>query len=267
MAPADLPNCSSDDVYRFGHRSRTYEGRPIFVNAVLAIASPRRSPLGEILRSLVRSLRGQPTRSSAVRAMVLAPHWASQRGIRRAVSVSETELHALIVRSLDGDDAAYRQFLERLSALFRAFFRRKLSAQGASHAEDLVQETLLAVHLHRKSYDPSRQITSWVYAIARYKLIDHLRKTPAAREFVPVDAVADLFSEEAADSADPGQDIERLLTHLPSKQSTAIRLVKLERLTAKEAASRMGVSEADVKISIHRGLQKLMALVAREETP
>ncbi|HWA23742.1 MAG TPA: sigma factor-like helix-turn-helix DNA-binding protein [Caulobacterales bacterium] len=103
--------------------------------------------------------------------------------------------------------------------------------------------------------------------IARYKLIDHLRKTPAGREFVPVDAVADLFSEEAADSADPRQDIERLLTHLPTKQSTAIRLVKLEQLTAKEAAGRMGISEADVKISIHRGLQKLMALVARDVTP
>lgn len=233
------------------------------MNASLALSSTYRAPRAGRLRGAVN----QPVRSLVGCVMSLSSRLASQRGIWRAVSVYEAELYALIVRSLDGDDDAYRQFLEKLSALFRAFFRRKLAVQGTAHAEDLVQETLLAVHLHRKSYDPNRQITSWVYAIARYKLIDHLRKTPAGREFVPVDAIADLFSEEAADSADPALDIERLLKLLPAKQSTALRLVKLEQLTAKEAAGRMGVSEADVKISIHRGLQKLMALVAREEIP
>lgn len=232
------------------------------MNASLALSSAYRAPRAGALHGAV----SQPVRAPVGWDKSLSARLASRRGVRRAVSVYETELHALIVRSLDGDDAAYRQFLDRLSALFRAFFRRKLALQGSAHAEDLVQETLLAVHLHRQSYDPNRQITSWVYAIARYKLIDHFRKMPASPEFVPVDAVADLFSEETADSADPALDIERLLTQLPAKQSTAIRLVKLEQLTAKEAASRMGVSEADVKISIHRGLQKLMALVAREET-
>lgn len=177
----------------------------------------------------------------------------------------EADLHALITRSLDGDNAAYLRFLERLGSVFRAFFRRKLHSGDAAQAEDLVQETLLAVHLHRKSYDRSRPITTWVYAIARYKLIDHLRRFPVSREFVPVDAVDDLFSSDAADASDPAHDVEALLKHLPAKQSTAVRLVKLEEMTAKEAAQHMGVSEADVKINIHRGLRKLMALVAKED--
>lgn len=170
-----------------------------------------------------------------------------------------------MTRSLGGDDDAYRLFLDRLGGLFRAFFRRKLRFADAAQAEDLVQETLLAVHLHRKSYDPGRPITTWVYAIARYKLIDHLRRFPASREFVPVDAIDDLFSEDVADASDPAHDIAALLKHLPAKQSTAVRLVKLEEMTAKQAAQRMGVSEADVKINIHRGLRKLMALVAKED--
>ncbi len=180
------------------------------------------------------------------------------------MSVYETRLHDLMARGLDGDNAAYRQFLDSLTGLFRAFFRRKLAVHDPAQAEDLVQETLLAIHLHRDSYDRRRPITAWVYAIARYKLVDHLRRTPASREFVPVDDVADLFSGEAADAADPARDIDALLKHLPVKQSTAIRLVKLEDCTAKEAAQRMGVSEADVKISIHRGLRKLMSLVKEE---
>ncbi len=181
------------------------------------------------------------------------------------MSVHEKDLHALMTRGLQGDAAAYQQFLEKLGGLFRAFFRRKLLSRDAAHAEDLVQETLLAVHLHRHSYDTGRPITAWVYAVARYKLIDHLRRTPGSRVFVSVDDVDDLFSADAPDAADPAHDIEALLKHLPEKQSTAIRIVKLEQLTAKEASQRMGVSEADVKISIHRGLKKLMGLVSRED--
>ena len=121
------------------------------------------------------------------------------------------------------------------------------------------------MHLHRQSYDRNRPVTTWVYAIARYKLVDHFRRFPRTREFVSVDSVEDLFGEAAPDAADPAHDVEALLRHLPEKQSTAIRLVKLEEMTAREAAARMGVSEADVKVSIHRGLRKLMALVAKEE--
>lgn len=180
------------------------------------------------------------------------------------MSAHEAKLHDLMTRGLDGDNAAYRQFLSDMTGLFRGFFRRKLALRDYSQAEDLVQETLLAIHLHRESYDRRRPITAWVYAIARYKLVDHLRRTPASREFVPVDDVGDLFSGDAADAADPARDIGALLQHLPVKQSTAIRLVKLEDCTAKEAAQRMGISEADVKISIHRGLRKLMDLVKEE---
>lgn len=178
----------------------------------------------------------------------------------------ERDLHTLIHQGLAGDTVAYEHFLLRLTGLFRAFFRRKLHGSGNAQVEDLVQETLLAVHLHRESYDPSRPITAWVYAIARYKLIDHFRRFAHTRQFVPVDAVAELFAEEMADAADPARDVEALLRRLPVKQSTAIRLVKLKDLTAREAAERMGISEADVKISIHRGLRKLMALVAQEST-
>lgn len=229
----------------------------------LATAAPRRRQraLSRSKRRRLRPLGAQETdaaKGSGVHQRL--------RGGKPGVSVYERDLHDLMARSLGGDNAAYRRFLNTLSGLFRAFFRRKLCADPG-HAEDLVQETLLAIHLHRQSYDPNRPVTAWVYAIARYKLVDHFRRTPASREFVPIDDVYDLFSGDAPDAADPAHDVDALLERLPDKQSTAIRLVKLEDLTAKEAACRMGISEADVKISIHRGLRKLMALVAEENTP
>ncbi len=178
------------------------------------------------------------------------------------MSANEERLQQLIERALAGDEAAYAEFLSALSKVLRAFFMRKLRDSERAQAEDLVQESLIAVHLHRLSYDRSRPIGAWVYAIARYKLVDYFRRRSNPHQFVALDAVGDLFAHETADAADPSRDVGALLSSLPAKQSDAIRLVKLEQFTAKEAAAKLGVSEADVKISIHRGLKKLMSLIA-----
>ena len=87
---------------------------------------------------------------------------------------AESELRALMLRGLDGDQVAYRALLERLSRHLRAFFLRRL--QGwPDDVEDLVQECLLAMHNQRHTYQSNQPLTAWVYAIARYKWVDHLR--------------------------------------------------------------------------------------------
>src|SRR5450830_1831831 len=88
---------------------------------------------------------------------------------------TELRLHALFLQGLDGDAAAYRAFLKATAPYLRAFLRRRLSV-WPDQVEDLVQESLLAIHNQRLSYDSGVPLTSWVYAIARYKLIDWLRR-------------------------------------------------------------------------------------------
>ena len=174
----------------------------------------------------------------------------------------EAHLRALLLKGLAGDQAAHRAFLTEAAALLRAYFRNRL--RGAPEdAEDLVQETLVALHTRRDSYDPHYPLTAWMYAIARYRLIDHLRRAKH-RSHASIDGLDVGDADPEFEASDAKRDVNVLLEKLPEKQRTAIRLVKLEELTAKQAASHMGVSEADVKISIHRGLRTLMALVARE---
>src|SRR5450759_1234398 len=98
------------------------------------------------------------------------------------MAANEAELRALIRASLAGDAAAYRALLSRLSANLRAYYKGKLARIGrsATEAEDLMQEALMAIHTRRHTYDPAEPLTPWVYAIARYKLIDHLRRTRAS---------------------------------------------------------------------------------------
>ena len=88
---------------------------------------------------------------------------------------TELRLHGLMLRGLDGDAAAYRSFLQASSSHLRAFFRRRLQ-RWPDEVEDLVQECLLAIHNQRLTYDTGVPLTSWIHAIARYKLIDWLRR-------------------------------------------------------------------------------------------
>src|SRR5512141_1365425 len=97
------------------------------------------------------------------------------------MAATEAQLRGLMRAGLRGDTAAYRALLGRLSANLRGYYKGRLARIGrsATEAEDLVQESLLAIHTRRHTYDPGEALTPWVYAIARYKLIDHLRRTHA----------------------------------------------------------------------------------------
>jgi RNA polymerase sigma-70 factor (ECF subfamily) len=175
---------------------------------------------------------------------------------------SENELKALMVRSLGGDGAAYGELLRRLNGHLRAYYLRRL--QRPADAEDLLQETLIAMHARRATYDPSRPFTAWVQAIARYKLIDYFRRNRRRAED-PLEDPDLLFSSADANAAEAQLDVERLLGQLPEKTRKLIRDVKLEGLSSAEAGARHGMSESAVKVSIHRGLKSLGARVGDEE--
>lgn len=177
----------------------------------------------------------------------------------------EQELKALLVSAIAGDDAAHRMFLSKAAAHLRAYFRAKLG--GSADAEDLLQETLIALHTKRHTFDPAYPASAWIYAIARYRLIDHIRKTRRRGVAVPVeDAEHELFAESDNDASDARKDVAELLQALPAKQRDAIRLTKLEELPVKDAADRLGLTVSDVKISVHRGLKTLMRLMGEAST-
>jgi RNA polymerase sigma-70 factor (ECF subfamily) len=175
----------------------------------------------------------------------------------------EAQLRALLLQGLAGDEAAHRTFLTEAAALLRAYFRNRLR-NSPEDAEDLVQETLVALHTRRDSYDPAYPLTAWMYAIARYRLIDHLRRS-RRRAHASLDGLDVGEPDPEYEASDARRDVAVLLDKLPAKQRTAIRLVKLEEKSVREAAELTGLSESDIKISIHRGLKALMRLMAQEQ--
>ena len=171
---------------------------------------------------------------------------------------AEAELRALMVSSLAGDSAAYATLLRRLNGHLRAYYLRRLGSGRAADAEDLLQETLIAMHARRSTYDTSRPFTAWVHAIARYKLIDHFRRTKRRAED-PLDDPDILFGSQDANAAEAQIDVDQLLRRLPEKTRRLIRDVKIEGLSTAEAAERHSMSESAVKVGVHRGLRALGA--------
>jgi RNA polymerase sigma-70 factor (ECF subfamily) len=170
------------------------------------------------------------------------------------------DLKILMLAGLQGDAVSYRRLLDKLGGQLRAYYKGRLGRIGrsSSEAEDLLQEALLAIHTRRHTYDMTEPFAPWVYAIARYKLIDHLRHSKNSMLELPIGAAAAVLA--IADDharAESALDIQRLLAGLPEKMRQTIRHVKLDGLSVAETAHRCGISESDVKVSLHRGLKRL----------
>ena len=177
------------------------------------------------------------------------------------LNAGEERLRNLLIRGLAGDEAAYHAFLQELSAHLRAFLRKRL-ASLPDEVEDLVQESLLAVHNQRHTYDAGQPLTAWVHAIAKYKLVDLLRRR-AKRELLtdPLDEEFGFAAAADTDAADARRDLAKLLAQLPDRQRLPIVHMKLEGLSVAEAAKRTGMSESAVKVGVHRGLKALAAMI------
>lgn len=175
--------------------------------------------------------------------------------------VTEDRLKYLMLRGLEGDAAAHRLLLATLANLLSAFFERRV-INAPFDADDLVQETLIAVHNRRMSYDPGRPFIAWAFAIARYKLADAYRRHNI-RATEPLEAAEGVSAEDESEGASARMDLERLLGELPAKQREAIYYTKIKGLSVAEAAERSGLSESFVKVSVHRGLKRLMNMVQK----
>jgi RNA polymerase sigma-70 factor (ECF subfamily) len=177
------------------------------------------------------------------------------------LSASEEHLRELLVRGLAGDTAAYRAFLQEVAGRLRAFLRKRLM-QLPDEVEDLVQETLLAVHLKRHTYDVRQPLTAWVHAIAKYKLIDLLRRRGSRdRITASLDDEIEALAVSDVDAADARLDLRELLEELPERQRLPIIHMKLQGLSVAEAARATGMSESAVKVGVHRGLKALAAKI------
>lgn len=177
----------------------------------------------------------------------------------------EESLRPVWLLAQSGDEAAYRQALSQIAVRLRAYYRRRLQ-RLPDEIEDLVQETLLALHVQRGTYDASLPVSAWVLAIARHKLVDLWRRRGRREDLhEALDDVDESALVAAPDEGVVHRDLDRLFESLPAAQREAIVLTKVEGLSVAEAARRTGASESAIKVQVHRGLKRLARLVRGEQ--
>lgn len=187
--------------------------------------------------------------------------FANEARVGARMKASEAQLKAWMIGGLDGDAACQTRLLRALVPILQAFYRRRVP-EGQGDIDDLIQETLIAVHTRRATYDRDRLFSGWLFAIARYKMIDHLRKGGRTCTLEGLEDI--LVAEGFEEGSNAGMDVHRLLDALPPKQAEAIRATRLEGLSVTEAAARAKIGESDVKISVHRGLKALASRIRGE---
>ncbi len=168
--------------------------------------------------------------------------------------------------ALSGDDGAYRRLLQSLAAFLRPIVKSLAARYGlaAGDAEDVVQETLLAIHLKRATWRDGEPVGAWVRAIARNKTIDALRRR-GRHVSVPVEEFAEILPAPEPEPQASAREIERHLAGLPDGQRKAVEAVSVEQLSLKEAAAKLRIKEGALRVALHRGLKTLAAKCRSDE--
>jgi RNA polymerase sigma-70 factor (ECF subfamily) len=178
----------------------------------------------------------------------------------------ELDWSQLMGRAQDGDRQAYRTLLEDIAPYVRSLAARCFTQR--SDIEDAVQDVLLTVHMVRHAYDPGRPFGPWLLAIANRRIIDRLRReTRVKTREIALSAEHETFSgpQTNLDVTDEDAALREAIEKLPPEQRQAIKLLKLNEMSLKEAATASGRSIAALKVATHRAIKNLRAVLRPQD--
>lgn len=175
----------------------------------------------------------------------------------------ETRWHQLMVAAQKGDGKAYHRLLTEITPPLRGFIGKRLFDEHA--VEDVVQDILLGLHRVRHTYNAEQPFTSWLFAIARYKLIDtmrkhgrqHLRRGPSLNDDLTHwhETIADPTAKTETGALH--HDLNKALKGLPTQQQRVVVMLKVAGLSVEQVAKRLHMSPSAVKVSAHRAYKKM----------
>ncbi|MDN7876562.1 sigma-70 family RNA polymerase sigma factor [Burkholderia aenigmatica] len=203
------------------------------------------------------------------RIRLVRPAAEPEPGVGRPVQTREDgspDWSVLMACAQIGDRDAYRRLLESVTP-----YLRRLAARHGVHpdaVEDVVQDILITVHQVRHTYAADRPFGPWLVSIASRRIVDALRRQGrvASRE-TPLDPVHETLPGDGANLMEEAADarvVRDALAQLPPGQRDAIRMLKLEEMSLKEAALATGTTVAALKVAVHRGLKTLRKLLVKE---
>lgn len=167
-----------------------------------------------------------------------------------------------MLRAQKGEEAAYAELLVLLTAATRRYVRSRVG-RLVPWVDDAVQETLVAVHHARHTFDGRRPFAPWFYAIARNRFVDVLRREQRVRQH----EITGAAWPELASATDDGawrvdvEAVQQALASLPRRQREVVEAIKLRDESVRDIAARMEMTVTSVKVTAHRGYRTLRRLL------
>ncbi len=172
----------------------------------------------------------------------------------------------LLLAANAGDGQAYARFLHAVTPVIRGIVRARGRTFPPDQHEDIVQDVLLGLHLKRHTWRPDHPVRPWVYAIARYKVIDAFRKRGTSVH-LPIEDFTDTL--EALAEADPltarddKREVERLISQLDPRSAAIVRAVELHYEPQAAVGERLQMTPANLRVTLHRAMKRLAALAGK----
>ncbi|MGE3256910.1 sigma-70 family RNA polymerase sigma factor [Pseudonocardia sp.] len=185
----------------------------------------------------------------------------------------EPELRQWAAAAVDGDPVAVRALVRALQDLISAYCRGRLHQLGHGVADDVVQETCIAV-LRRLAHlvETGQPMLPYVFRVAQNKVADAFRDAVKRSHQQLDDTVTQLRDiapgpEDAALRGDLARELARALAVLGEREQEVVGLRVLGGLPAADVARILGMTEGNVRVTQHRALAKLRTELAPVQGP
>lgn len=168
----------------------------------------------------------------------------------------------LLAAANSGDQQAYAHFLRTVTPVLRGVVRAKGASLGEAGCEDVLQEVLLAVHLKRHTWQTGAPVRPWLYAIARYKVVDAFRARGRSID-LPIDDFTEVLAAEADPDPTEAADMAKMIAMLDDRSAQIVQMIGIEGATTAEAGHALEMTEGAVRVALHRAFKALAVLRER----
>jgi RNA polymerase sigma-70 factor, ECF subfamily len=177
---------------------------------------------------------------------------------------AEARLGLLMVGYQEGQLESFDAIYDVLAGRIRGYLYTL--CRDASLADDLLQDTFVQLHRSRRTYEPGRPVTPWVFAIARHVFLMHRRRTGRRRRFEETLLAEALRGDRPHDDEAAlidGDEVRRALRQVPADQREAVLMHHVDGHSFAEIAARLGIRVNAAKTRAFRGMKKMRETLTR----
>ena len=171
------------------------------------------------------------------------------------MSIQSIKLEVLMKKAASGDSASYNEALKLIASMLRGYVSKRINNQ--QEVDDILQEILISIHKAWHTYDGTRPIMPWIFAITKFRMADHFRKIYGSPQNIPLENLPEIEDENVTTSLSFYESIEKDIENLPGKQPAILKLMHSEGCTSKEVADRLGMNEPAVRVAAFRAYKIL----------